>query len=145
MKLLTLQRQAPVAPGADQCRLCDAPIAGMLQDHLLVGQPGTTRLEASICQGCGQALYRLIEAFGPKLTFVVQERPQPVHTLIGGPAERGRVAQSLDDRKGAARRPELEQSRRHLTQEADRLANTERALRAEADTLGRLGRSPPLE
>ena len=39
MKLLTLYRQAPVAPGAAQCRLCDARIAGTLQDRLLAGSP----------------------------------------------------------------------------------------------------------
>ncbi len=35
MQTLTVHRQAPVAPDATDCRLCDAPIAGTLQDHLL--------------------------------------------------------------------------------------------------------------
>jgi len=85
MKLLTLQRQAPVAPDAAQCRLCDAPIAGTLQDHLLAGQPGTTRLEAPICQRCGAVLRRLVDVSGPELCFVVQEPRQAVERRISGP------------------------------------------------------------
>ena len=73
MKLLTLHRQAPVAPDVAQCRLCDAPIAGTLQDHLLAGQPGTTQLEVAICPRCGEGLRRLVEVFGPELCIVVQE------------------------------------------------------------------------
>ena len=48
MKLVMLHRQAPVAPGASQCRLCDAGIEGTFQDHLLVGQPGTAQLTAAL-------------------------------------------------------------------------------------------------
>jgi hypothetical protein len=86
MTLLTLQRQAPVAPAAAQCRLCEAPIAGTLQDHLLAGQPGTTRPETAICQRCGAVLRRLVEVFGPQLCFVVEDHRQAVECLIGGPA-----------------------------------------------------------
>ena len=140
MKLLTLQRQAPVAPDAAECRLCDAPIAGTLQDHLLAGQPGTTRLEAAICQRCGAGLRRLVEIFGPELCFVVQDHRQAVERLIGGPAARKAIARSQADRADPAPpRTTLERSRQHLTQEADQLAHTERVLRAEADTLARLG------
>src|SRR5919199_6280573 len=98
MKTLTLHRQAPVAPGVARCRLCDAPIAGTLQDHLLAGQPGTTQLEAAICPRCGEALRRLVEVFGPELCFVVQERPQAVDGLIGGPAARNALAHIPADR-----------------------------------------------
>ena len=145
MKLLTLHRQAPVAPGAAQCRLCDAPIAGTLQDHLLAGQPGTNHVEAAICQRCGEALRRLVELFGPEVTFVIQEHRQPVERLIGGPAARNAIARTQADRPAPppapsaaapdATRAELERTRQHLTQEADTLAGTERALRAEADRL----------
>jgi hypothetical protein len=144
MNLLTLQRQAPVAPGATACRLCDAPIAGTLQDHLLVGQPGTTHLEAAICQRCGEALRRLVEVFGPELCLVVQEHRQPVERLIGGPAARSALARTQADRPEppppAPSQAELERTRQQITEEADRLAHTEQALRAEADTLARLGR-----
>jgi hypothetical protein len=140
MKLLTLHRQAPVAPGATQCRLCDAPIAGTLQDHLLVGQPGTTHLEAAICQRCGEALRRLVEVFGPELCFAVRDHRQAVDRLIGGPAARNAIARTHADRTDAAPpRTELERTRQHLTQEAETLAHTERALRAEADKLASLG------
>src|ERR671932_1715301 len=86
MNLLTLQQHAPVAPDAATCRLCDAPIAGTLQDHLLAGQPGTTHLEAAICPRCGEGLRRLVEVFGPELCFVIQEHRPAVERLIGGPA-----------------------------------------------------------
>lgn len=138
--LLTLHRQAPVAPDAAQCRLCDAPIAGTLQDHLLAGQPGTTQLEAAICPRCGAVLRRLVEVFGPELCFVVQDHRQAVECLIGGPAARQASARSQADRADPGPpRTTLERSRQHLTEEADQLAHTERVLRAEADTLARLG------
>jgi hypothetical protein len=143
MKLLTLQRQAPVVPEAATCRLCDAPIAGTLQDHLLVGQPGTNRVEAAICPRCGEALRRLVEVFGPELCFVVQEHHQAVERLIGGPAARTALARTQADQPEpttpAPPRVELERTRQHLTQQAETLAQTEWALRAEADTLARLG------
>jgi hypothetical protein len=140
MKLLTLHRQAPVAPDAAQCRLCDAPIAGTLQDHLLVGQPGTTHLEAAICHRCGEVVRRVVDLFGPELCFVVQEHQQPVERLIGGPAARNAIARTQADRsEGSQPQSDLERARQHLHQEADTLAHTERALRAEADKLGNLG------
>ena len=113
MKLLTLQRQAPVAPDAAQCRLCDAPIAGTLQDHLLAGQPGTTRLEAPICQRCGAVLRRLVDVFGPELCFVVQEPRQAVERRISGPAARKAIARSQADRADPAPPPVP-----HLVQQA---------------------------
>ena len=140
MKLLTLHRQAPVALGAAQCRLCDAPIAGTLQDHLLAGQPGVSQLEAAICQRCGEALRRLVEIFGPDLSFVVREHGQAVDRLIGGPATRSEIARkpaaAVDPSPPEAK---LERARRHLRQEADTLARTEQTLRAEADKLTTLG------
>jgi hypothetical protein len=140
MTLLTLQRQAPVAPAAAQCRLCDAPIAGTLQDHLLAGQPGTTRLEAAICQRCGEGLRRLVEVFGSQLCFVVQDHRQAVERMVSGPAARQAVARTqADGTDPAPPRTTLERSRQHLTEEADQLAHTEHVLRAEADTLARLG------
>ena len=136
MKLLTLQRQAPVAPDAAECRLCDAPIAGTLQDHLLAGQPGTTQLEVAICPRCGEGLRRLVEVFGPELCLVVQDHRQAVERLIGGPAVRKAIARRQADRVDPAPpRTTLERSRQHLMEEADRLADTERVLRAEAGTL----------
>jgi hypothetical protein len=97
MKLLTLHRQAPVAPDAATCRLCDARIAGARQDHLLVGQPGTNRVEAAICPRCGEAVRRLVDLFGPEIACVVQEHRQAVERLIGGPAARTALARSRTD------------------------------------------------
>jgi hypothetical protein len=142
VKLITLHRQAPIAPDAAQCRLCDAPIAGTLQDHLLAGEPGTAQLEAAICQHCGETLGRLVEVFGPALSFVVRERPQAVASLIGGPAARNALARTqADQAEPTPARTKLERTEQHLRQEADRLAQTEQALRAEADTLTQVGRS----
>src|ERR671938_1953463 len=140
MTLLTLHRQAPVAPDVARCRLCDAPIAGTVQDHLLAGQPGATQLAAAICPRCGAGLRRLVEIFGPELCFVVQDHRQAVERLIGGPAARKAIARSQAERADPAPpRTTLERSRQHLSEEADQLAHTERVLRAEADTLARLG------
>ena len=142
MTLLTLHRQAPVAPDVARCRLCDAPIAGTLQDHLLVGQPGATQLEAAICPRCGEGLRRLVEVFGPELCLVIQDHRQAVERLIGGPAARSARARAPAERAGAApSQAELERTRQHLAQEADSLARTERTLRAEADKLAALGGS----
>ncbi|MBV9172205.1 MAG: hypothetical protein JOZ81_19200 [Chloroflexi bacterium] len=141
MKLLTLHRQAPVAPDAAQCHLCDAPIAGTLQDHLLAGQPGTSRVDAAICQRCGEALRRLVETFGPELCFMIQEHRQAVERLIGGPSARTAIARTQADQPDQANKPprtEIEKTRQHLAQEAETLAHTERALRAEADKLAKL-------
>jgi hypothetical protein len=140
MKTLTLHRQAPVAPGVARCRLCDAPIAGTLQDHLLAGQPGTSQLEAAICPRCGEALRRLVELYGPELCFVIHEHRQAVDRLIGGPAARSAVARTPSNHADpAAPKTELERTRQHLAQEADTLARAEQVLRAEADKLTGLG------
>ena len=140
MTLLTLQQQAPVAPDAATCRLCDAPIAGTVQDHLLAGQPGLTHLEAAICQHCGEGLRRVVEVFGPELCVMVQQHPQAVDGLIGGPAARSVLARSPGDHADPSP-PEvkLERTRQQLTQEADTLAQTEHTLRAEAEKLAILG------
>ena len=55
---------------------------------------------------------------GPELWFVVQEQHQ-----------------SADRAEAAPPRTKLERTRRNLIQEADTLAHTEQALRAEADKL----------
>lgn len=73
MHLVTLQRQAPVAPGANRCELCRRDIRNTLQDHLLVGQPGTAGLHAAICPSCGEVLMRLVELCGNEVTLLVQD------------------------------------------------------------------------
>jgi uncharacterized protein with PIN domain len=74
MKLVTLQRQAPVAPDADRCHLCHSTIRNTHQDHLLLGQPGTAAVRAAICPSCGQVLTRLVDWCGAELTLLVQGR-----------------------------------------------------------------------
>ena len=138
MKMLTLHRQAPVAPGATRCRLCDAPIAGTLQDHLLAGQPGTTQLEAAICPRCGETLRRLVEIFGPELCFVLHEHRQAVDHLIGGPAARTTVALGPAARaEPAPPQAEPERARQQPVQAADS-SRAEQAVGAEADKLTHL-------
>ena len=72
MNLVTLQRQAPVAPDAVRCQLCSSAIHNTLQDHLLLGQPGTASVRAAICPRCGEVVSRLIELCGPQFTVLVQ-------------------------------------------------------------------------
>jgi hypothetical protein len=60
MTLVTLQRHAPVAPYVITCRLCGAKVEGRLQDHVLIGQPGTAEVRATICTRCGDTIERLI-------------------------------------------------------------------------------------
>src|SRR5687767_3476828 len=85
MTLVTLHRQAPVAPNISTCSLCSADIAGRLQDHLLVGQPGTSQLRAVVCERCGQTLLRLVELCGPDLSVLVQDGHPSVESLAGMP------------------------------------------------------------
>jgi hypothetical protein len=85
MTLVTLQRQAPVAPDATHCALCAARITGTFQDHLLVGQPGTAQLRAVVCERCGQTLLRLLDVCGPELSVLVQDTQQPIESLVGLP------------------------------------------------------------
>lgn len=72
MNLVTLQRRAPVAPDSDHCELCRSNIRNTLQDHLLLGQPGTAGLRAAICPRCGEVLSRLVDLCGAELTVLVQ-------------------------------------------------------------------------
>ena len=73
MALVTLQRHAPVAPNVPACQLCEAHIGGRLQDHVLIGQPGTAELRATICTRCGDTVERLIALCGGNLDLMVQD------------------------------------------------------------------------
>lgn len=72
MALVMLQRHAPVAPDARTCRMCGARIDGTLQDHLLLGAPGTGEVTAAICTTCGDAVERLVHLCGTDLDVLVQ-------------------------------------------------------------------------
>ncbi len=128
MKLVTLQLHAPVTPGAVRCRLCDGSIEGGVQDRVLVGPPGGSQLDLTICPVCGQAIQRLIEVAGPELSVVVQGGAPGVERRARGPSTsvpgRGAAEATLDD------------ARRELTTEADNLARTEQKLRTEVERLG---------
>jgi hypothetical protein len=115
MTLVTLHRQAPVADGATHCQLCSAPISGVLQDHLLVGQPGTAQVKAVACERCGATIAKLVGLFGADLHILVREEER-------APSES--AADSL-----------LDVTRRRLTSQADTLHRTAQELRAEADVL----------
>ena len=132
MKLATLQRHAPVTPGAVRCRLCDAWIEGSLQDRVLVGPPGVSQLELNICAVCGQALQRLIDIAGPTLSVVVQGGVPDVEPRARGPA--GTVPSRSEPAEGGE--ATLEKTRRQLEAEADNLARVEQRLRTEAGSLG---------
>lgn len=127
MKLVTLQRRAPVVPGATHCELCDVSIEGTFQDHLLVGQPGTPEHTTVICTECGETLRRLGRLCGPELSLLVPEAPESE----GLTRSRRATAAGLP----AGPDPRLEQARQHLAEEADNLSRTERSLRAEAERL----------
>jgi hypothetical protein len=85
MTLVTLHRQAPVVPDASTCELCDARIGHTFQDHLLVGQPGTSHLRAVVCERCGHTLQRLVELCGPEINLVVQDSHPALDSLVGLP------------------------------------------------------------
>jgi hypothetical protein len=150
MKVITLKRQAPVAPGAATCRLCDARVDGSFQDHLLAGPPGLAHAEAVICPRCGEAVRRLVALFGSELSLIVQEQEPRLETRVGGPARRTTAARRAEKAPRPADSPagrasaeaELDQTRQQLANEADQLARSERTLREQADRLGRL-REPP--
>jgi hypothetical protein len=82
MTLVTLHRQAPVAPNVERCALCDTQILNALQDHLLLGQPGTADVRAAICQACGTAVVRLVDVCGPELTILVQDQRPAIDNLV---------------------------------------------------------------
>ncbi|HET6319699.1 MAG TPA: hypothetical protein VFG86_24840 [Chloroflexota bacterium] len=123
MTLVTLQRLAPVAPGASTCHLCDTPIVGSTQDDLLVGQPGTAEVGAVICTRCGDVLERLAASFGPELCLLVKG-VQPAPAQPKKPPS------------------ELAATRHRLTQEADTLGRAAQTLRGEAEKLGHLDGTP---
>jgi hypothetical protein len=123
MALVTLQRIAPVAPGAWNCRLCDAPINGSTQDNLLVGQPGTADVRAVICTRCGDALVRLVEVCGPQLNVLIKgENAMPATS-------------------GQTKTSELAATRNRLAREADTLGRAAQTLRGEAEKLTRMDSS----
>ncbi|MDQ3810788.1 MAG: hypothetical protein M3336_10905 [Chloroflexota bacterium] len=128
MTLVTLSRRAPVAPDAQSCRLCDDPIGGGFQDHLLVGQPGTAQVRAVICSRCGEVLARLIELCGNNLNLLARDeqpgQPRKQHNLPSPVAE-------------------IDQTRHRLAREADTLGRTADTLRAEAEKLGVVGKTEP--
>jgi hypothetical protein len=115
MTLVTLHRQAPVADGATHCQLCGAPISGVLQDHLLVGPPGTAQSRAVACERCGGTIARLVALLGADLHILIREDAR-------APSQ-------------PASESPLDVTRRRLTNQADTLHRTAEELRAEADTL----------
>jgi hypothetical protein len=133
MTLITRQRAGPVTPGATACRLCDEPIAGTVQDRLLVGQPATDQQVIVCCQTCGAALGRLVELVGNELCVLLQDSAGGVHAPAPGPG--GRAARSRRPSHGADTDAAIERTQARLRTEADTLARTERTLRAEADRL----------
>ena len=120
MTLVTLQRRAPVAPGAASCHLCQSPLSGSFQDHLLVGQPGTASLRAVICNGCGDCIAGLVALCGHDLRLLVKDEQPPVQRT---------------DKDRPAPAVELDLTRDRLTREADSLGKTAQSLRAEAEKL----------
>src|SRR5262245_41960328 len=123
MTLLTLHRQAPVAGGATHCQLCGAPVAGALQDHLLVGQPGTAQTKAVACERCGATIARLVALFGADLHILIREEQRaPKEPASDSP---------------------LDVTRRRLTNQADSLNRTAEELRAEAHVLSTVDPKKP--
>ena len=122
MTLVILHRQAPVAPGATCCQLCDLSIQGSYQDHLQVGQPGTAGVDGVICTRCGETLSRMVSLYGSELNFLVQNARPAVSSLIGGPAARSAVAlASVDSAEPSvnASEDQVEQTRPRATDLAE--------------------------
>jgi hypothetical protein len=122
MTLVILHRQAPVAPGATCCQLCDRSIEGSRQDHLQVGQPGTAAVDGIICTRCGETLSRMVGLYGSDLNVVVQNDRPAVSSLIGGPAARSALAlTSVDSAEppAASSEDQLEQTRPRATDGAE--------------------------
>jgi hypothetical protein len=84
MALVTLQRHAPVAPYVMECRLCGAHIGGRLQDHLLIGQPGTAEVRATICVRCGDTIERLIAVCEGNVDLRIQDAKLTASTAQSG-------------------------------------------------------------
>jgi hypothetical protein len=100
MTLVTLHRQAPVVPDASTCKLCGARIGHTFQDHLLVGQPGTSQLRAVVCERCGQTLQNLFELCGPDISLVVQDTHPAVDSLVGLPSVTAKQSEMPTDNPG---------------------------------------------
>jgi hypothetical protein len=125
MTLVILHRQAPVAPGATHCQLCDLSIEGSYQDHLQVGQPGTAGVNGVICTRCGETLSRMVSLYGGDLSFLVQNARPAVSNLIRGPAARSALAVASVD---SAEPPD--------TSSDDQLEQTRQKARDHAESTG---------
>jgi hypothetical protein len=84
-----------------------------VQDHLLVGSPGTPSQDAALCEHCGRVLEHIVQTIGSELNVQVQHAQQDA-TEQDTPAIGRKKAQ-------AANRPSARPRRRpHSAQDESR-------------------------
>ena len=94
MHLRTLHQKPEVASATTECCLCRASMARGLEHRLVAHHGGTGVLRAAICSKCDDMLGRVVDMLGSNLTFVIQQHPQHVDDLVGGPSARTAFARS---------------------------------------------------
>jgi hypothetical protein len=94
MNLQTLHQKPELASATTECCLCDAGMASGLEHRLVAQHGGAGVLQAAICSQCDATLGRVVDIFGSKLTFVIQQHPQHVDDLVGGPLARTAFART---------------------------------------------------
>ena len=94
MNLQTPHQKSEVASATTECCLCHASMARGLEHRLVAHHGSSGVLQAAICSKCDDVLGRVVDMFGAKLTFVIQQHPQHVDDLVGGPSVRTALARS---------------------------------------------------
>jgi hypothetical protein len=97
MNVQTLQRTPAAIAGTTECCLCNARIAPGSELRLVAHARATSGLQSAICSRCSNVLGRVADIIGPELTLLIQQHPQHVDTLIGGPSARTACARTHAD------------------------------------------------
>jgi hypothetical protein len=98
MLFVQLRRHAPeLRQAGTACTICGNPDPRQVQDHLLVGTPGTPTYQAGVCAACGRVLEQTVDKLGQALTIQVEhaqqtatQRETPAAGRAARPAARGR-------------------------------------------------------
>ena len=76
MPFVQLRRNAPEVRDQTQCCVCGVQDGEAVQDHLLVGTPGTPSQNAALCEHCGRVLEQVVQTVGSELSVQVQHAQQ---------------------------------------------------------------------
>ena len=99
MPFVQLRRHAPeLRQAGTACIICGNPDPAQVQDHLLVGTPGTPTYQAGVCAACGRVLEQTARKLGQALTIQV-EHAQQTASQRDTPAA-GRAARPTAPRRG---------------------------------------------